>query len=91
MRLIVATIGEEATRKLMVELGGMSIYIPRIGRAELADALREEAFDVKIVAAKYRVSQSKLYSILKEIRTEQWAKKRQMTLFDIPHEDEPNK
>ncbi len=85
MKLIAEVIGEEATRTLMRRLGGISIYIPKASRTEIAEALKETGFDAKTVAVKYGVSQRKVEKISRELREElrqHTFESRQRSLFD---------
>lgn len=68
MRMICEVIGEEATAKLMRQLGGISIYIPKPGREEIMEALKQNGHNTKVVAAMYGVSQRKVEGIHKELR-----------------------
>lgn len=70
MRMICEVIGDEATRKLMRQLGGISIYIPKPGREEIMEALKQNAHNTKMVAAMYGISQRKVEGIHKELRME---------------------
>lgn len=85
MRLVAEVIGEEATKQLMRRLGGIYIYIPKPSREEIAEALKNNGFDKKVVAAMYGVSQKKVEGIQKELRAEikqQAFERRQLTIFD---------
>lgn len=83
MELVADVIGKEAAMKLMCELGGVNIYIPRPGPREILERLRSNAMDAKTTAAEMGVSMSKVYRILKEYR-EGREDRRQMTIFDSP-------
>lgn len=88
--MISEVIGEDATRKLMRQLGGIYIYIPKPGREEIIDALKENAHNTKIVAAMFGVSQRKVEGINKELRQEIKEKefnRRQLTIFDTIKSD----
>lgn len=85
MRLVSEVIGEDATRRLMRKLGGISIYIPKPGRDEIAEALKQNGHNTKVVAAMYGISQRKVEGIHKEIRDEIRKKefdRRQRSLFE---------
>lgn len=85
MRLVADVIGEDATKLLMRRLGGIYIYIPKPGREEIAEALRNNGFDKKVVAAMYGVSQKKVEGIQKELRQEIREKafaRRQLSIFE---------
>ncbi len=84
MQLVAEVIGEDAALKLMSRLGGVSIYIPRPGPADILAKLRSNAMDVKVTAAELGVSQSKVYRVLKEFRESRDV--RQMTIFDMLEE-----
>lgn len=85
MRMICEVIGEEATHKLMQQLGGISIYIPKPGRDQIEEALKQNAYNAKMVAAMFRISQNKVYKISKALRDQMRQKEfdsRQGSLFD---------
>lgn len=82
IQLLIDTVGKETTIKIMAELGGMNLYISKPGVEDIAEALTNEAFDAKTVAAKLNVSLSKVYRVLKEMRDAK-SDKRQMSIFDI--------
>jgi hypothetical protein len=84
MRILSEVIGRDNVIRLMCELGGISVYIPRPGRNEIIAALKENAHDAKMVATILRVSQRKVYDVLNNMRKEQFEKQleeRQMRLF----------
>lgn len=86
MRMICEVIGEEATAKLMRQLGGISIYIPKPGREEIMEALKENGHNTKVVAAMYGVSQRKVEGIHKELRMALRNNRfdlRQLSIFDV--------
>ncbi|MFR5734232.1 MAG: Mor transcription activator family protein [Odoribacter splanchnicus] len=83
MQLVAEVIGEDAALKLMCRLGGVSIYIPRPGPADILAKLRSNAMDVKVTAAQLGVSERKVYRVLKEFRDSR-EDRRQMTIFDSP-------
>ncbi len=92
MRLVAEVIGEDATKQLMRRLGGIYIYIPKPSRGEIAEALKENGYDTKMVAAMFGVSQRKVEIISKEVRTElkqEAFERRQQSLFDLD-ELQPN-
>lgn len=90
IQLLIDVIGKEATLKVMAELGGMSLYISKPGEQEIAEALKAENMDAKIVVAKLKVSQSKVYRVLRQLRAERFEKDRQMTLFDTEDKNKEN-
>lgn len=81
------TIGKEATLKVMAELGGMALYITKPTVEDIAEALTAEGMDAKAVAAKLKVSQSKVYRVLQEMRAAK-KDKRQLSIFDLPEVDD---
>lgn len=83
------TIGKEATLKVMAELGGMALYITKPTVEDIAEALEANGMDAKAVAAKLKVSQSKVYRVLQEIRAAK-KDKRQLSIFDLIEIDEDN-
>lgn len=76
------TIGKEATLKVMAELGGMALYITKPTVEDIAEALTAEGMDAKAVAAKLKVSQSKVYRVLQELRAAK-KDKRQLSILDL--------
>lgn len=76
------TIGKEATLKVMAELGGMALYITKPTVEDIAEALTAEGMDAKAVAAKLKVSQSKVYRVLQEMRAAK-KDKRQLSILDL--------
>ena len=90
IQLLMDTIGKEATLKVMAELGGMALYITKPTVEDIAEALMADGMDAKAVAAKLKVSQSKVYRVLKELRDAKAgaADKRQMSIFDLPEIDD---
>lgn len=68
MRIVAEVVGEETALRLMVELGGMYLYIPKPSRREIAVQLEKNGYDAKTVAAKLKVSLSRVYKVLGEIR-----------------------
>ena len=70
MRILADVIGEETALRLMVELGGMYLYIPKPSRCEIAAQLKENGYDAKAVACKLKVSLSRVYKVLEEVRGE---------------------
>lgn len=83
MQIIADVIGDDAATKLMVELGGMYLYIPKPSSEEIIAQLRANGGDAKEVAVRLKVSLSRVYKLLKEIREER-EDKRQMSIFDVP-------
>lgn len=86
MRMICEVVGEEATAKLMRQLGGISIYIPKPGREEIMEALKQNGHNTKVVAAMYGVSQRKVEGIHKELRMALRNNRfdlRQLSIFDV--------
>lgn len=83
MTLVRDVIGEELVAKLITELGGMCIYIPRAGKDVIIDKLKANAFDVKKVAAITHVSQRKVYEILRQYRQERADSAKQLSLFPL--------
>lgn len=81
------TIGKEATLKVMAELGGMALYITKPTVEDIAEALTAEGMDAKAVAAKLKVSQSKVYRVLQEMRAAK-KDKRQLSILDLIEIDE---
>lgn len=82
IQLLIDTIGKEATLKVMANLGGMSLYISKPTAEDIAEALEAESMDAKAVSAKLKVSQSKVYRVLKELRAAK-TDKRQLSIFDL--------
>lgn len=87
IQLLMDTIGKEATLKVMAELGGMALYITKPTVEDIAEALTAEGMDAKAVAAKLKVSQSKVYRVLQEMRAAK-KDKRQLSIFDLPEVDD---
>lgn len=86
MQMISEVIGEDSTRKLMRQLGGISIYIPKPGREEIMEALKQNGHNTKVVAAMFGISQRKVEGIHKELRTELRQNefdRRQLSIFDL--------
>lgn len=81
------TIGKEATLKVMAELGGMALYITKPTVEDIAEALVADGMDAKAVAARLKVSQSKVYRVLQELRAAK-KDKRQLSIFDLPEIDD---
>lgn len=81
IQLLMDTIGKEATLKVMAELGGMALYITKPTVEDIAEALEAEGMDAKAVSAKLKVSQSKVYRVLKELRAAKADK--QLSIFDL--------
>ncbi|MEG2121487.1 MAG: hypothetical protein RRZ64_05470 [Rikenellaceae bacterium] len=73
MQMVIDVIGEEAAKKLIGEIGGITIYIPKPPQSALIDdvirTLRVYHFDVKKTSNSLGVSQSYVYNILKKYRT----------------------
>lgn len=80
MKMVAEVIGDEATRRLMVELGGIYLYIPKVSRDEIAAMLQVNGYDAKEVAVAFNVSLRRVYRILQELRFEKRYK--QLDLFD---------
>ncbi|WP_299457774.1 hypothetical protein [uncultured Rikenella sp.] len=87
IQLLIDTIGKEATLKVMANLGGMSLYITKPTAEDIAEALEAESMDAKAVSAKLKVSQSKVYRVLKELRAAK-IDKRQLSIFDLVQMDD---
>lgn len=74
MQMVCDIIGDDATEKLINELGGVSIYIPKpqvASTEEVIATLRSCRQDVKITARRLGLSQSRVYTILREYREAQ--------------------
>lgn len=74
MQMVCDIIGDDATEKLINELGGVSIYIPKpqvASTEEVIATLRSCRQDVKIAARRLGLSQSRVYTILREYREAQ--------------------
>lgn len=80
MAMIAEVIGREATRKLMTQLGGIYIYIPKASADDIYAELRENGHNAKDAALKLNVSLSRVYKVLKQLRFDERAK--QNKLFD---------
>lgn len=87
IQLLMDTIGKEATLKVMAELGGMALYITKPTVEDIAEALVADGMDAKAVAARLKVSQSKVYRVLQELRAAK-KDKRQLSIFDLPEVDD---
>lgn len=68
MGMIAEVIGQESTRKLMTQLGGIYIYIPKASADDIAEELKTNGYIAKDVAVKFNVSLSRVYKILKQLR-----------------------
>lgn len=76
IQLLMDVIGKELTLKVMAELGGTSLYISKPGEDEIVEALKMEGMDAKVVAAKLKVSLSKVYRVLRKLRADRLGKGR---------------
>lgn len=84
MQMVCDIIGDDATEKLINELGGVSIYIPKPQSAsteEVIAVLRSCRQNVKIAARRLGLSQSRVYTIIREYREAQ-LNARQGNLFE---------
>lgn len=71
MQMIADIIGEEAVVKLINEIGGISVYIPKPQAASMEEVirvLRGFRYDVKKASRQLGLSQSHIYALLKQYR-----------------------
>lgn len=80
MAMIAEVIGQEATRKLMTQLGGIYIYIPKASSDDIIAELKTNGYNAKDAAVKFNVSLSRVYKILKQLRFDE--RVTQYKLFD---------
>lgn len=71
MKMVAEVIGDDATRKLMSQLGGIYLYIPKASREDIVAMLKQNGYDAKEVASTFNVSLSRVYKILREVRIEE--------------------
>lgn len=71
MQIVADIVGETATKRLMIEVGGMYLYIPKPDKTAVLECLKANGYDSKIVAKELKVSLSKVYKVLQAYRKEQ--------------------
>lgn len=83
MALVANVVGAELTRKLMIELGGLYLYIPKPGREDIVETLKNNGMDVKVTANELGLSQRSVSRVLREWRNETFFEKYQQEIeFD---------
>ena len=89
MQLISEIIGEEQTMKLIANLGGVSVYIPRPDHNVIRYYYNQLNCDVKKTAQKLGVSERTVYRAIQTDLDD----KRQLNIFDAiqQHENEQNR